>query len=498
MAISNKKEFREDLFNFPFNNFLKHLQHEGNDRILFSGKFGIGKSFFLDHFFKGETQMKKLKKVQYNAFHLYPINYSIASNEDVFRYLKYDIITSFLMKGVTLKESDYSYIDSIPSYLRGNMLKVFATLIFMIPKIGKDVYDSYEKLTELKKDFEAHDEKARTAEGDRFLKFMESIEEKEGSPFENNVVTKLISTVLNRLKEETGQENILIIDDLDRIDPEHLFRLLNVFAAHLDESNGIKNKLGFDKVIIVCDINNLRNIFKAKYGIQTDFNGYIDKFYSIDIYHLDNREILNNISYEAFKNLRILNQDDRHHAIYLEMFFRKQSLPLILLRTLISYGFVSLRTLLTRTENKIEIDPAYYLKIDDMSTVSQINNHLFVHFKILKEIVGGYDILKDHLNRIPLNGFILSEVSQYLNQLLYYICHDQTLRAKGDITVIFNNVEFCLRIPENYPKDTTKDLILFNPKLSNMITDLPQYKYTIKEFNMLLNDFLDLLRRIEN
>ena len=47
MGIGNTRNFRENIFfNFPFNDFFAHLQRDGNDRILFSGKFGIGKSFF--------------------------------------------------------------------------------------------------------------------------------------------------------------------------------------------------------------------------------------------------------------------------------------------------------------------------------------------------------------------------------------------------------------------------------------------------------------------
>ena len=44
-----------------------------------------------------------------------------------------------LINKVQLKDEDFSYLDTIPIYLRDNLLKVFATIIYMIPKIGKDV-----------------------------------------------------------------------------------------------------------------------------------------------------------------------------------------------------------------------------------------------------------------------------------------------------------------------------------------------------------------------
>lgn len=76
---------------------------------------------------------------------------------------------------------------------------------------------------------------------------------------------------------------------MDRIDPEHIFRILNVFSAHFNIRNEDSNKFGFDKVIFVCDIENIRNIFFAKYGSNTDFNGYINKFFSSHIYHFENK-----------------------------------------------------------------------------------------------------------------------------------------------------------------------------------------------------------------
>ena len=41
---------------------------------------------------------------------------------------------------------------------------------------------------------------------------------------------------------------------------------------------GIKNKFGFDKIIVVCDYNNIQSLFHCRYGHDADFSGYIDKF----------------------------------------------------------------------------------------------------------------------------------------------------------------------------------------------------------------------------
>lgn len=80
---------------------------------------------------------------------------------------------------------------------------------------------------------------------------------------------------------------VLIIEDLDRIDPAHIFRILNVFSAHFDrhtpgvvefETTCGGNKFCLDKIISVCDIDNIKNIYAHIYGEKTDFIGYISKF----------------------------------------------------------------------------------------------------------------------------------------------------------------------------------------------------------------------------
>jgi hypothetical protein len=299
------------------------------------------------------------------------VNTYILNNEDVFRYIKYDVITTLLLKNIELEENDFSYLDTLPEYLKGNLLKVLATLVYMIPKVGKDIYESYERLEELRKDFEKHHERLNESEGDKLARFLEGIENKEGSVFENDIITKLICNILTRIKTERKRETVLIIDDMDRIDPEHVFRLLNVFAAHLDNPNNLSNKLGFDKVIIVCDIQNLRNIFKAKYGGETDFNGYIDKFYSYDEYHFDNRKVLHEISYQAFKSVDLKGVNEQTYHYYFSEFFDRHSLALDLLEMLIYNGFVSLRNLITRIADEIEIDVNKLLTFDDVDRLYQ-------------------------------------------------------------------------------------------------------------------------------
>lgn len=490
-------EFNKDLFDYPCKDFIKHLSTSGNTRILFSGKFGIGKSYFLDHFFKEKVQISTMSEIKYRAFHIYPVNYSIASNEDIFRYLKYDVITAMLLNKIELEESDLTYFNTLPKYLKGKLLKVLATIIYMIPKVGKDVYNSYEKIEKLKDEFLKYHEVQSTTQGDILIEFLEELETKEGSIFENDVITKLISNILERLKEKTKQENILIIDDLDRIDPEHIFRLLNVFAAHLDNPGGLPNKLGFDKIVVVCDIKNLRNIFRAKYGGLTDFNGYIDKYYSYEIYQFDNRKILENISIEAFKSIRMPTNDPQSLSYFKDQHFRSNSLAIDLLRIFVYYGLISLRNLKNRIESKIELDPTRQLKFDDKTTVFQLEHTLLTHFKILKEITGGYDTLKEFLNRVQLNDFKFPDLNQICNKLLFFIHWSETLRGDGEVVLEGTDKKFFMRIANGKIPHKLSNLLVYayDTKL-NSSTD--QYKFTPKEFLILLNEFIDLLISLEN
>ena len=71
--------------------FADFLKQKDNENIIFSGAFGIGKSYFLNNFFNQH-------KDKYTGIYLTPINYSVANNEDIFEYIKVDILMQLLEK----------------------------------------------------------------------------------------------------------------------------------------------------------------------------------------------------------------------------------------------------------------------------------------------------------------------------------------------------------------------------------------------------------------
>ncbi|MEN7550080.1 P-loop NTPase fold protein [Rapidithrix thailandica] len=302
----------------PRKRFEEHLSSDENKRILFSGKFGSGKTYFLKKFFEENDD--------YKAIHLYPVNYSVASNEDIFELVKYDILFSLLEnkdKVFEFDKLDIPHIQTLHFFATNNVLNILTPFVNLIPKLGKTLYPIADKLKELYDQYLKHHEEAQLDEKKTVINFLEQFTQKQGSVYEEDFFTQLICNLVDQLKEteednqgETDtegesevrnkKETVLIIDDLDRIDPEHIFRVLNVFAAHTDHRDD-ENKFDFDKIILVCDIENIRNIFKNRYGADVDFYGYMDKFYSNEVYSFSN---IDGIKQKVYNQLKRLKQDE--------------------------------------------------------------------------------------------------------------------------------------------------------------------------------------------
>src|ERR1700754_1567489 len=85
--------------------FDEHIRDDFNERILFSAPFGAGKSTFLKQYFDRHEDFVVLK--------LFPVNYSIAQNQDVFELIKYDLLYELLSKypdDVQLEQEQYSWL----------------------------------------------------------------------------------------------------------------------------------------------------------------------------------------------------------------------------------------------------------------------------------------------------------------------------------------------------------------------------------------------------
>lgn len=101
---------------------------------------------------------------------------------------------------------------------------------------------------------------------------------KMGSISECDAFTCLIQKSL----KQTKAKSVLIIEDLDRIDPAHLFRIMNVLSSQVDNPYYSEvphgNKFGFDKIILVMDYEIARHLFHHFYGKEANYEGYMNKF----------------------------------------------------------------------------------------------------------------------------------------------------------------------------------------------------------------------------
>lgn len=268
--------------------FKKYL--DANDRCIFSARFGDGKSYFLSKF------MKKNNK-QYLFIPIYPVNYQVAENKDIFEYIKRDILIRLLASGeveiddTTISNSIYLYY-----YLQQNKVDVSSDLLSIAPYInlnGTDIsllafgvaikaFDKIkDKFKEYKFKFKNDEQKAQD--------FIELSKKDKGSIYEFDIISQLICDLVSQYKTKykNRRKVVLLIEDLDRVDPAHIFRILNIFSAHFDrydvsfidalKTQG-RNKFNFDKVITVCHYENIKSIYHHLYGENTDFNGYICKF----------------------------------------------------------------------------------------------------------------------------------------------------------------------------------------------------------------------------
>lgn len=286
------------------NRFDEHLNE--NDRTIFSARFGDGKTWFLNKFMEERND-------RYEFIVLYPVNYQIAPNEAIMEYIKRDILFQLILKGwlkpsVSIPDTVLFqwYISQKCGDLFTDVMQVMTSLPFVDPEwqtaigtlltIAKEINDKIKAYDSFKHKIENEDDFQKAAN------IIEHLSSGTGNIYELDMVSYLIIHTLLQIKNK-GKETVLIIEDLDRVDPAHLFRILNVFSAHIDrvyqcsrrtvtdaegnsvEIDTLKNKFGFDKVVIVLDYETTRHIFNHFYGEQANYLGYISKFIQHNVFY---------------------------------------------------------------------------------------------------------------------------------------------------------------------------------------------------------------------
>lgn len=256
--------------------FYHHLSY--NDRVIFSAKFGDGKSFFLNQFF--EKYQNKFCCIK-----VYPVNYQVESNNDIFELIKKDILIQLLANDLIVND-DELIDDSLYAqyYLFNNGSDIILDLLSAVPVIDTPVKILQKAIGHIRK-FRQSKKNIQQKPTDPVEEYLRNFTISKGVCEYDNF-SELITRCVNRIKKNR-KKVILLVEDMDRIDPSHIFRILNILTAHMErlnvlpsegECNQQNNKFNFDKIITVCHYENIENIFHHFYGPKTDFEGYIRKF----------------------------------------------------------------------------------------------------------------------------------------------------------------------------------------------------------------------------
>ncbi len=269
--------------------FREHLKC--HPRSILSARNGDGKSYFIDAFMKDPTVKKEFKILK-----IYPVNYQVLDNRDIFDIIKYDVLLQMGLKDMLDPSQEISSRDAFLFCMKSNGLTLLESLFSVassiegvstvkaIGKVGKGAVGVIRNIQEAVNDYKKY------KSGDSGV-IDEFISEMDKAPiYEEDPITKIIQNNIAAWRKKRGNKNkkvVLLFEDMDRIDPAHLFRILNVFSAHMDfsykyavepDDSLYGNKFGVDNVVMVIHYENLESIFHHFYGDNTCFEGYIHKF----------------------------------------------------------------------------------------------------------------------------------------------------------------------------------------------------------------------------
>lgn len=285
----------DNSFIIPIDDAIKrfHEHLNAHDRTILSAKFGDGKTFFLQKFMED----KKVEE-DYKFLTLYPVNYQVAENRDVFELIKYDLLIQLFVQKVMTPEFKLSKAQALAWCLQLHAPSIAEGLLPIISDLCLDensVKLISAMLTGKKLSGKVRQKVADIQEPIRDRQIELFFKEMSKNPISGqDVITGIIQQgIADYKKANPNKEIVLVIEDMDRIDPAHLFRILNVFSAHIDHNyrfgsdpnlSHIGNKFGLDKVVFVMNYDCTKSIFRHFYGPRADYEGYINKFCSSNYY----------------------------------------------------------------------------------------------------------------------------------------------------------------------------------------------------------------------
>jgi hypothetical protein len=258
-----------------FENFYEHYNKPGNSRILFTAPFGMGKTYFLNRFFN-DYMHEKDPNVQW--IRVSPVNYVPSDNVTIFELIKVEILLNLFLCGELDSEKidlKSTYFESTMEFVKRKPGALVNLIADMLPLLSIDpvtnlvlsgIKDAAKSVTgflgEIKK-LKVERDQEQISDDTTAKDYIEHLINQKGTHLEFDLISEIIFKTI----EKSEKKFVLVVDDLDRLDPAHIFRILNIFSAHnnFDETN----KFGFEKVITVCDFENIESIFHHFYGVKT-------------------------------------------------------------------------------------------------------------------------------------------------------------------------------------------------------------------------------------
>lgn len=233
--------------------FEQHLAQ--NPQTILSAKFGDGKTYFLHEYIQ-------LHDADTFFVVLHPVNYVVSPNEDIFEYIKRDILCSLVHRS---EFQEINWNDALKEVLNyDTLLETVDTIASNIP-LGNLATIPFHIFKKVDNKFAID-------------KYFDRFKNTKGGLFEFDQFTFAIQRTIRAI-QKAGQRCVLVIEDLDRLDPGHLFRILNVLSAHID-SDKCTSKFCFDNIVAVLDYDTTRHIFHHFYGEKANYEGYMSKFMS--------------------------------------------------------------------------------------------------------------------------------------------------------------------------------------------------------------------------
>lgn len=111
--------------------FRNHLR--AHDRTILSARFGDGKTYFLSQFMKNEDVER-----EYVFLTLYPVNYQVSENRDVFELIKYDLLIQMLVKGVIEPEFELTNAQALALCLQMKAPSLAEAMLPIIAELQLD------------------------------------------------------------------------------------------------------------------------------------------------------------------------------------------------------------------------------------------------------------------------------------------------------------------------------------------------------------------------